>query len=242
MSLGFEAEGFRTVAFCERSKFKRRVLSLRFPGVPILEDLETADFRPYRGIDALTAGWPCQDISIAGNGAGLAGARSGLWRHVKRAVAESEPLVCFFENSPMLRSRGYATVKLDMEGLGYRIRPFVVDARVLGSDQGRTRVYLVAHFVRERAPGQFQGFHLGENGQGRARGTPDLCATGWRTGPLLDRQPESILCRNTDGIPDRLDRLHALGDAVMPGVVRIFARAIYQQLRNSNPTKGSDAQ
>src|ERR1700761_9263409 len=84
-SLGLERAGMRTVAFCEVKPFCRRVLASRWPGVPILEDVRTAVF-PVA--DVIAAGFPCQDISDAGNRldrAGIAGERSGLFLEVMRA-------------------------------------------------------------------------------------------------------------------------------------------------------------
>src|SRR5512139_1178725 len=89
-SLGLERAGMRTVAFCEIDPYARAVLRKHWPDVPCYEDVRTltADRLAGDGIHptVITAGFPCQDISVAGKGAGLAGARSGLWREVARLV------------------------------------------------------------------------------------------------------------------------------------------------------------
>lgn len=80
-SLGLERTGgFETVAFCEIDPFCRRVLAKRFPGVPCSEDITSREFSEGEA-DVITGGFPCQDISYAGAGAGLAGERSVSQRH-----------------------------------------------------------------------------------------------------------------------------------------------------------------
>ena len=88
-SLGLHrAGGFETVAFCEISKYPREVLSVRYPGVKIYEDVctLTAERLAADGIapNVICGGFPCQDLSVAGKGAGLEGKRSGLYREVIR--------------------------------------------------------------------------------------------------------------------------------------------------------------
>ena len=70
-------------------------------------------------VDVLTAGFPCQDISVAGKGAGLSGARSGLWFEVLRIVQETMPEYVLLENVPVLKTRGLAVVLEGLELAGY---------------------------------------------------------------------------------------------------------------------------
>lgn len=226
-SIAAERAGFRTIAHAETDPFCSRVLRKHWPTIVNLGNLESVQL-PERYATLLTAGWPCQDISIAGTGAGLAGARSGLWRHVFRIVDESRPLVCVFEQSPMLRSRGYATVSMDLERIGYRVRPFVVDARLFGANQGRVRAYLVAYAVQDRDERHVQGVNFIRDGQRWAGGQEGLCDEGWRTRALFGRGGESepILCRADDGIPNRLDRIGACGNSIYIRCAEIILRTI----------------
>lgn len=86
-SLGLERTGgFETVAFCEIEDFPRRVLANHWPEVPCYGDITKADFSTIGPVDVVTAGFPCQDISLAGKGAGLTGERSRLFWEVIRTV------------------------------------------------------------------------------------------------------------------------------------------------------------
>ena len=103
-SLGLERTGgFETVAFCEIEEYPRRVLAKRWPGVPCYEDVRTLTAARLRAdgitrVDALTGGFPCQDLSVAGKGLGLAGSRSGLWSEIVRLAGELRPKFIIVEN------------------------------------------------------------------------------------------------------------------------------------------------
>lgn len=160
-SLGLERAGFRTVAFCEREPFCRTVLARWWPGVPCYEDVRTltADRLETDGIsvDVICGGFPCQDISVAGKGAGLDGERSGLWFEYARLIRELRPLFAIIENVPRLRTLGADRVLSDLEGLGYTAEPFVVGAVHAGAPHKRQRAWIVAHAIgRElrKQPGQ----------------------------------------------------------------------------------------
>ncbi len=93
-SLGLERTGgFETVAFCEIDPFCRRVLAKHWPEVPIHADITALDGRSVAA-DVVCGGFPCQDISLAGAGAGLDGDRSGLWREMRRVIGEVRPRFC----------------------------------------------------------------------------------------------------------------------------------------------------
>src|SRR5574343_1702489 len=106
-SLGLERTGgFETVAFCEIDPFCRRVLAKHWPDVPCYEDVRslTAERLAADGIavDVICGGFPCQDISVAGKGAGIEGSRSGLWSEYARIIGEVRPRYAWVENSPLL--------------------------------------------------------------------------------------------------------------------------------------------
>jgi DNA (cytosine-5)-methyltransferase 1 len=148
-SLGLERAGFKTVAFCEIEDFCRRVLAKHWPDVPIYDDVRHLDAARLRAdgitaIDAICGGFPCQDISVAGRGAGLDGERSGLWREYSRLVGELRPQFVIVENVGALRARGLATVLGDLAALGYDARWNVVPAAAVGAHHLRERVWIIA--------------------------------------------------------------------------------------------------
>jgi hypothetical protein len=106
-SLGLERTGgMRTVAFCEIDPYCRAVLRKHWPAVPCFEDVRDLHAFDVGPVDVICGGFPCQDISTAGRGAGLAGERSGLWSEYRRLIEECRPAWVVIENVSALRSRG----------------------------------------------------------------------------------------------------------------------------------------
>jgi DNA (cytosine-5)-methyltransferase 1 len=119
---------------------------------PIWSDVQTFDGRPWRGrVDVISGGFPCQDISVAGKGAGIDGERSGMWRHMARIVDEVRPHFVFVENSPMLIQRGLARVLGDLASMGYDARWGIIGADDAGAPHHRKRIWILAYtmFARE---------------------------------------------------------------------------------------------
>jgi DNA (cytosine-5)-methyltransferase 1 len=149
-SLGLERAGMRTVAFCEIDPKCREVLAKHWPGVPVFHDvtkLRGADVGP---VDAICGGFPCQDISVAGKGAGIDGDRSGLWREYARIVGELRPRYVIVENVAALLGRGLDRVLGDLASLGYDAEWHCIPASALGAPHRRDRLWIVAHSPRER--------------------------------------------------------------------------------------------
>lgn len=152
-SLGLERTGgFQTVAFCEIEPFQRAVLAKHWPEVPCYDDVRTLTATRLRadGIvpDAICGGFPCQDISIAGRGAGLAGERSGLWREYARLIEETQPQWVIIENVPALRTRGLDEVLGTISSLGYDAEWHLIPASAIGAAHQRDRVWIVAYPAR----------------------------------------------------------------------------------------------
>lgn len=110
--LGGMLLGHRCVGAVELDPYCRRVLEARqrdgiLEPFPIHDDIRTFDGIPWRGrADVVAGGFPCQDLSLAGKGRGLDGARSGLWWEMARVVREVEPRYVFVENVPGLLKQG----------------------------------------------------------------------------------------------------------------------------------------
>lgn len=146
----------RTVGFCESDPFCRQVLGKYWFNVPCYPDIQELTYGQLAAdglipIDLLTAGFPCQDISTAGQGRGLTGPRSGLWFHCLRVVQEVRPRWVLVENVPALRTRGADVVLGGLEEAGYTCRAFVVGAWAVGAPHKRDRVWIVAHAESERS-------------------------------------------------------------------------------------------
>jgi len=143
--------GHNPIGACEIEKYPRDVLLARqrdgiLPAFPIWDDVRTFDGRPWRGrVDILAGGFPCQDISAAGKGAGIGGERSGLWSEFARIIGEVRPRFAFVENSPMLTSRGLGRVLGDLAAMGYDAQWGVLGACDAGAPHKRERIWILAY-------------------------------------------------------------------------------------------------
>lgn len=148
--------GWRTVCAVERDAYASQVLAQRqndgiLPAFPIWSDITTFDGEPWNGIiDVISGGFPCQDISSAGKGAGIDGDRSGLWAEMARIIGEVRPRFVFVENSPMLVSRGLTRVISDLTKMGYDEHWARLSASNFGAPHQRDRIWIVAHTQSRR--------------------------------------------------------------------------------------------
>jgi DNA (cytosine-5)-methyltransferase 1 len=125
---------------------KSKILARRFPGVPNLGDITSYDWTELAGagVDIITAGFPCQDISNAGKRVGIQGARSGIWANVAEAVRVLRPRLVFLENVSAIRSRGIDRVLGDLAARGYDARWTSYRASAAGAPHHRDRWFCVA--------------------------------------------------------------------------------------------------
>ena len=143
--------GHNPIGACEIEPYPRDVLLARqadghLPDFPIWDDVATLDGNPWRGsVDVLCGGFPCQDISAAGKGAGITGERSGLWKEYARLIGEMRPRFVFAENSPLLRTRGLGVVLEDLAALGYNARWGIIGAGAVGAPHKRDRMWVLAY-------------------------------------------------------------------------------------------------
>jgi DNA (cytosine-5)-methyltransferase 1 len=148
MDLGLDRAGITAVAHCEIDPKAQSVLRRHWPDVPVISDVREVTSDVGR-VDLVHGGFPCQDISVAGNRAGLAGDRSGLWWEFHRILGELRPRWCVIENvAGLLSSNGGGDLgsilgALGELGYGYAYR--VLDARHFGVPQRRRRVFIVGH-------------------------------------------------------------------------------------------------
>jgi len=149
-TLGMERTGgFETVAFCEIEEYPQKVLKKNWPYVPIYPDvtkltcetLEADGIRP----DVITGGFPCQDISVEGKGAGIDGERSGLWSEIARLVGEIRPRYAIMENVSALLRRGLDRVLGDLAEIGYDAEWHCITAASVGAPHRRDRIWIVAY-------------------------------------------------------------------------------------------------
>lgn len=225
-SLGLHrAGGFTTTKFCEIEPYCQAVLGQQFPGVPIHDDIKTLTCEEGE-FDVVTGGFPCQDISLAGKGAGLKGERSGLITEVFRIIKEVRPKYVILENSPALRSRGLEEVLGCFSALGYDAEWHCIRASDLGAPHERDRVWIVAY------PARIQGVYEPYFGEPE-KGLLANCSA-WQAGSWDQTSPK--LCGIHDGVPGRVDRTERLGNAVIPQIPEAIGKAIQEHYQQSRLT------
>jgi DNA (cytosine-5)-methyltransferase 1 len=213
LDLGLERAGWLCVGQIERNPYCRRVLDRHWPGVPKEDDVTRSDFN-YPGADAVVGGFPCINISDMGGRAGLAGADSGLWREMVRAVRVVMPSNVVVENVAALLKRGMGTVLGDLAGVGYDAEWDCLQANGFGLRQSRSRVVVLAYPDR------------GESPVARQR---SILPAEVPASPLVGDQPEPNGMRIPHGATDRVDackRIGACANAVAPQKAEWIGRAI----------------
>lgn len=154
--LGTALLGWRPVCAVEIEPYCREVLLRRqrdglFPLFPIWDDIRTFDGRPWYGlVDIVTGGFPCQDISSAGRGAGINGKYSGLWAQMARVIGEVRPRFALMENSPVLTSRGLDRILGDLAEMGFDAKWGIVSAAEVGAPHKRERIWILAYTNKNR--------------------------------------------------------------------------------------------
>jgi len=221
-SLGLERTGmFETVAFCEIEPFPRRVLAKHWPEVPQYEDAATADFSALGPVDVVTAGFPCQDISFAGKGAGLAGERSGLFWHIIRTASMVGWPKLLLENVAGLLDRGMGQVLGALASVGYDAEWHCIPASAIGAPHRRDRIWIIADPKRDKQPRQEPC--VGAFGRmGRVK--QSLAWNGGWENTL------STLRGMDDGLSRSVDRTDMMRNAVVPQIPELIGRAILQDM------------
>jgi len=160
LDIGFERVGFKMVFQCEISKFCLAILEKYWPKVPRWENIKELTNEKIPVCDVWTAGFPCQDVSLARRSrrAGLKGAKSGLFHEFARLVGEGRPRVVLLENVHGLlhshKGRDFETVIRTLAELGYSVGWRVLNSKNFGVPQSRQRVYIVGCYRDRRGPGQ----------------------------------------------------------------------------------------
>ena len=153
--LGFERAGMSCAWQCERDAAASSVLSCQWTNVPNIGDVRNVTKDNHAPVDLICGGFPCQDVSIAGKRAGLAGERSGLWFEFARIIAEFKPQWVVIENVPGLlssnRGRDFAVILRGLVECGYGVAWRILDAQYFGVAQRRRRVFIVGSLGDGRA-------------------------------------------------------------------------------------------
>jgi DNA (cytosine-5)-methyltransferase 1 len=245
-SLGLERTGgFETIAFCEIDPFCRRVLRKHWPKVPIHDDVRKLTANDVGDVDVICGGYPCQGESVAGKRLGKADDR-WLWPPYFRLIKELWPTWVIGENVAGHVTLGLDIVLSDLESIGYSWRPFVIPACAVDARHRRDRIWVVANrdggqrFKPEdqiraggvTTDGRREAVANAERERGcgrdarRAYAEDAWQSPGRKEFRFWDAEPS--VGRVANGVPHRVDRLRALGNAVVPQIPEIIGMAILQ--------------
>ena len=215
IDLGFERAGMTCKWQVEIDPYCQQVLAKHWPHVRRHDDVRTWPQPDTEYVDVIAAGFPCQDISYAGKGAGLAGERSGLFYEVCRIAREMGPRFLVLENVAALLVRGMGDVLGSLASLGYDAQWHCIPAAATGAPHIRDRVFIVAYPHSTRLP-QRKRQNPGRTRTYRWTKPPRSCQ--W------DAEPD--VGRVAHGIPRRMDRIRGLGNAVVPQVAEFVAQQL----------------
>ena len=224
--------GHTTVCAVEIEPYCRKVLLQRqrdgiLPKFPIWDDVCTFDGIPWRGkVDVICGGFPCQDISVGGKGAGITGERSGLWKEFARIISEIRPTYVFLENSPILTSRGLGVVLGDLAEMGYNARWCVLGADSVGAAHRRKRIWILAVTSSKR----FKGWRVESKLPGDATElwSKVLPPCEMREKGMEVKLSPSCIFRNANDVASGVDRLKAIGNGQVPFVAALAWRTLSQ--------------
>jgi DNA (cytosine-5)-methyltransferase 1 len=236
--LGFERAGMACKWQVEINDYATKVLEKHWPNVHRERDIQECGSHNLQRVDVICGGFPCQDISYAGRGAGLDGERSGLFFEALRVVRELQPRAVVLENVAGLLTRGLDRVLGSLAEVGFDAEWHCIPAAAVGAPQLRERVFVVAY------AGRFgQSVLLQHNWEQNKRTSQDggwekaVRCDDWKSVDLGQRRclhglwnPQSSVRRTIDGIPARVDRLRGLGNAVVPQVAEYVGRRVVEVL------------
>ena len=237
----------QTIGFVENENYPRRILGKQFPGIPIHSDIHDFDATPFRGVSLITGGFPCQPFSISGKQRGKKDDRY-LWKEMLRVIVEAQPTWVLAENVAGLINMALDEVLLDLEAQDYATGTVILPACSQNALHIRQRCWIiakslddtqskrceeqhllrqrrsvsmrsstaVAHSVCNRSQARISGQGTGEEGEPGVLDYESDQFRRWTSSSYWETEP--AVGRVVDGIPNRVDRLKGLGNAIVPQV------------------------
>jgi len=211
--------GFETTQFVENNSYCQKILKKHWPHVPIHDDIKTYTAKPFQ-FDVLCGGFPCQDLSVGGQRQGITPeTRSGLFFELVRIIRLVRPRYILLENVAAILNFGMDIVLRELSETGYDAEWSVISAEQTGACHKRERIWIIAYPLREGLQGRRGKFKLQKDSGERQvvwRSQPYLLNPNWKG---YVSQP--TVCRGNDGLSNRVDRLRALGNSIVPAVATI---------------------
>jgi DNA (cytosine-5)-methyltransferase 1 len=216
-ALAAKWNGYRTVGFCDNEPYAQAVLKKHWPEVPCHKDIREVRGELYAGVTLLTGGFPCQPFSVAGKQRGKDDDRY-LWPEMLRIIQEARPTWIIGENVAGIVNLALDQVCADLEDQGYEVEPIIIPACSVDAPHRRNRVWIVANSNNKGSQGYWGSkecsdkFIIGKSCSSKQE--------EWISEPRVGRVAH--------GIPNRVVRLKALGNAIVPQVASEIIRCINQ--------------
>lgn len=239
IALAEQMAGIEVAGLCEYAEFPRKILNKNFPKVPVLKDVKKINSESLKGvgidastIDIISGGFPCQPFSIAGKRQGTKDDRD-LWPEMFRIIQELEPTWVVGENVANFANMELDRTLFNLESAGYETRALVLPACAVGAFHQRKRTFIVAHANRQR----WGGLDKSQENRCVREFAESFGRQTWQThgndphnlllaGAEKIAHGDSRIQRNDDGLSTGVDRLKALGNAVVPQQVLPIFKAI----------------
>jgi len=238
-SLGLTAAGMTCIAQVEIDDYCTRILKRHWPRVPKWGDIKTIDPAELPAADLVCGGYPCQPFSSAGKRRG-AGDDRHIWPYISAILRHVNPAWALFENVAGHLTLGLDDVLSDLEGLGYAAQALIIPACAVDAPHRRDRVWIIAH--AKMCSGNGGSIAESSKNKGKRQGATggrDCAETAANTDNQRQLQPQGGIERQrrwrkiepgmagmVHGLPPQVDRIKALGNAVVPQVVHEIGRAI----------------
>ena len=214
--------GFKTIQFVENDKYCCKVLKKNFPEIPIHDDIRTFKATDFRGCGLITGGVPCQPVSQAGKRRGSEDDR-WLWNEMFRVIQESRPTYVVIENVAGLITLGLDDVLVDLEKADYSFQTFNIPAVAVDARHRRQRIWIGAYTECEGLERWEKNLRpkerwVSDTGHYRSKISGNGRDSKWITDPDVGRVAH--------GVPNRVDRLRGLGNAIVPQVAYEIIRCL----------------
>jgi DNA (cytosine-5)-methyltransferase 1 len=216
--LGLERALNATTAWqVEIDPYCRSILKKHWPSSKIYEDVKDVGAHNLEPVDIICGGFPCQDISTAGKQKGLKGEKSSLWFEMHRIISELRPQIAIIENTANIINRGGAELLCSLAQIGYAAEWITISARMFGAPHLRKRCFFVTYpysiYAQIQAKGQLST-------EQKSRSISEIRQI------RLSREIKPTICFNDNGVSNRISRLKAIGNSIVPQCSEYIGRCI----------------
>ena len=211
-----------TIWQIENNAFCQRILRKHWTKTTIYSDITKLNFETLEKPDILCAGFPCQDYSVASTQKGLQGDKGSLWNNLFQLISILRCKIIVLENTPNIVRLGIPTISAQLSSIGYCLQWTIVSAAEVGAPHLRKRFFGIATNTNCNRNDK-------EN-KNNARWTKYNMCTDRKRSSYWTTTNQPSICRMGDGVSNRLDRMKALGNSIVPQCSFLIGQIIYHNL------------